>query len=527
MSDLKSIIDSIKRLETTLVEQFQADGRGLHEKLSSVEHKIPQNLQRSIRYLATLRNKAIHEDGYEIEKPEDFLRQAGQAHEQLLAVAQQRTLRPAVVMNVGQPGQFKPTVLAIGVLIIAGGWFAANKMESRPSRQAEAPAAEEVEPVQPATHQPAAAAVTPRESSVQELESQAAKRNVASLKSKAAGTVNEAAEPAEQAEVTAKPSLTSTRGADASAAASALKQAVAERRSAGIGNGALRVDGVQFKPGPGSFLRQEPKITLSVTNTSDKTLSSGRADLMLFINGQDIPVVSSQNHYVHMGERGLSPGESRNVDVSMGMGDFAWTAPDILNAKQHVLVARIAGTDDGSRKAIGGAAPAFPWSMEAPKRSSQASAGPVQDVDMRSAVESGQSVGAGNSAVILGVPSIRFGAGAWGKDAEITVEIENVSDQTISSVRADALLFIDGHLKPVVGDTDAVRFYFGERGLAPGKRFKASSTLDGLKSYGWNVPDVLNAKTRLLALRVSGTDDGMRKEFGGAARPFPWKMPAR
>jgi hypothetical protein len=118
-------------------------------------------------------------------------------------------------------------------------------------------------------------------------------------------------------------------------------------------------------------------------------------------------------------------------------------------------------------------------------------------------------------------------AGAWGKDAEITVEIETVSDRTISFVQADALLFIDGQLKPVVGDTDAVRFYFGERGLAPGQRFKASSTLDGFKSYGWNAPDILNAKTRLLALRVSGTDDGMRKEFGGAAKPFPWKMPAR
>lgn len=527
MSDLKSIIDSVKRIETTLVERFDADGRGLHEKLSSVEHKIPQNLQRSIRYLATLRNKAMHEDGYEIEKPEDFLRQAGQAHEQLLAVAQQRTSRPAVVMNIGQPRQLKPSVLAIGVLIIAGGWFAANKMESRPSRHSEVPAAEEAEPVQSAAPQPATPAVTPRVSSVHKVELQATKRNVAPVKSKATAIVDEAGEPAEQAELTAKPSPTSTLRADLSATQAALKQAVAEGRSAGIGNGALRVDGVQFKLSAGNFSRQEPKITLSVTNTSDKTLSSGRADLALFINGQYTPVVSSQNLYVHMGERGLSPGESRNLDVSMGIGDFAWTAPDILNAKQHVLVARIAGTDDGSRKAIGGAAPAFSWSMEARKRSSQAAAGTVQNVDMRSAVESGQNVGAGNFAVVLGVPTVRFGAGAWSKDAEITVEIENVSDRTISSVRGDALLFIDGQLKPVVGDTDAVRFYFGDRGLAPGQRVKASSTLDGFKSYGWNVPDVMNAKTRLLALRVSRTDDGMRNEFGGAAKPFPWKMPAR
>lgn len=527
MSDLKSIIDSVKRIETTLVDRFQAEGRGLHEKLSSVEHMIPHKLQRSIRYLATLRNKAMHEDGYEIEKPEDFLRQARQAHEQLLTLAQQGTLRPDVVANIGQPGQYKSAALAIGLLIIAGGWFAANKMNSRPSSHSEVPAAEDLEPAQSVTTQPAAVAVPLRKSSVEEVKPQTAKRNVAPVKRESAGTVNKEREPVEHAELTTSSSPASTRRAVASAAAISLKQAVAERRSAGIGNDALRVDGVQFKIGQDSFLRQEPKITLSVTNISDKTLSYGKADLMLFINGQETPVVSTQNHYMHMGKRGLSPGESRDVDVSMTMGDFVWTAPDILNAKQHVLIARIASTDDGLRKAIGGAAPAFPWSTEAPDRASQVATGPVQDVDMRSAIESNQSVGAGNAAVILGVPTIRFDAGAWGNDAEITVEIKNVSDRTISFVRADALLFIDGQLKPVVGDTDAVTFFFGERGLAPGQRFKASSTLNSFKSYGWSAPDILNAKTRLLALRVSRTDDGMRKEFGGVAKPFPWKMPVR
>jgi len=49
-------------LDQLLANRYGAEGRGLHEKLSSVEGRIPQFIQKKIRYIATMRNKATHED---------------------------------------------------------------------------------------------------------------------------------------------------------------------------------------------------------------------------------------------------------------------------------------------------------------------------------------------------------------------------------------------------------------------------------------------------------------------------------
>ena len=49
-------------LEQLLETRYHAQGRGLHEKLSSVETQIPKRVQKRIRFIATMRNKATHED---------------------------------------------------------------------------------------------------------------------------------------------------------------------------------------------------------------------------------------------------------------------------------------------------------------------------------------------------------------------------------------------------------------------------------------------------------------------------------
>lgn len=78
MSHMQEVVNCSKRIETILVSQFGANGRGLHEKLSSVGNLIPVPLSKRIRYIATLRNKLVHEDGYEIEDPTEFLHIARQ-----------------------------------------------------------------------------------------------------------------------------------------------------------------------------------------------------------------------------------------------------------------------------------------------------------------------------------------------------------------------------------------------------------------------------------------------------------------
>lgn len=56
------LIEISQKTERLLETRFGASGRGLHEKLSSVADRIPEKTQRKIRFIATIRNKAAHED---------------------------------------------------------------------------------------------------------------------------------------------------------------------------------------------------------------------------------------------------------------------------------------------------------------------------------------------------------------------------------------------------------------------------------------------------------------------------------
>ncbi len=83
MSTIEIAVRYSKRLEGILERRFGAAGRGLHEKLTSVETKLPQDIVRSIRCVATMRNSAIHEDDFEIKDVEDFTKTCEQLIQRL------------------------------------------------------------------------------------------------------------------------------------------------------------------------------------------------------------------------------------------------------------------------------------------------------------------------------------------------------------------------------------------------------------------------------------------------------------
>jgi ABC-type multidrug transport system fused ATPase/permease subunit len=61
MSDIELAVTRCKRLETLLEEELGASGRGLHQKVSSVQDKLPEALVKRLRFIATMRNKLVHE----------------------------------------------------------------------------------------------------------------------------------------------------------------------------------------------------------------------------------------------------------------------------------------------------------------------------------------------------------------------------------------------------------------------------------------------------------------------------------
>ncbi len=83
-NDFELAIRSSKQLEHILETEFRCEGRGLHEKLNNSGYALSQNLIRSMRYLATIRNKLIHEVGFdEIPDRRYFLQQYEEAYKEL------------------------------------------------------------------------------------------------------------------------------------------------------------------------------------------------------------------------------------------------------------------------------------------------------------------------------------------------------------------------------------------------------------------------------------------------------------
>jgi hypothetical protein len=72
-NDFELVIRCSKDLEHILDTQFNAQGTGLHEKISSVDGLSPE-LVKNMRYLATIRNKLVHEyDFNKIPEREKFI----------------------------------------------------------------------------------------------------------------------------------------------------------------------------------------------------------------------------------------------------------------------------------------------------------------------------------------------------------------------------------------------------------------------------------------------------------------------
>lgn len=87
--DIGIIVKASKGLETKLAESFNAEGKGLHEKVTSVESELPHSLVKTLRYIASIRNKVVHEDEFQIEDVAKFKAVAEEALADLERIAQQ------------------------------------------------------------------------------------------------------------------------------------------------------------------------------------------------------------------------------------------------------------------------------------------------------------------------------------------------------------------------------------------------------------------------------------------------------
>lgn len=76
MGQIDVAVKYAKKIETILENKYNAEGKGLHEKLDGLNGILDENIIKKARYIATIRNKVVHEDEYDIEDIEDFIETA-------------------------------------------------------------------------------------------------------------------------------------------------------------------------------------------------------------------------------------------------------------------------------------------------------------------------------------------------------------------------------------------------------------------------------------------------------------------
>jgi len=92
-SELEMVRDATAKLETLLETKLGATGRGLHEKVRSVEHLLPPYLIRPAFFVAEMRNKSFHVAGFALDNPGKFFG-AAKLLEDYFAETRERPSKP-------------------------------------------------------------------------------------------------------------------------------------------------------------------------------------------------------------------------------------------------------------------------------------------------------------------------------------------------------------------------------------------------------------------------------------------------
>ena len=112
MGQIDRVVKATRRLERLLRQHFHAEGRGLHELITSCDDRLPEAAARKLRFIATVRNRLMHEDGYRLEDERDFFRACRECEQLLTPRAPRLMWLWAAIL-----------VLGVTLLFLLLGWF--------------------------------------------------------------------------------------------------------------------------------------------------------------------------------------------------------------------------------------------------------------------------------------------------------------------------------------------------------------------------------------------------------------------
>ncbi|OAN16942.1 hypothetical protein A3K86_08370 [Photobacterium jeanii] len=73
MANIEMVVTKTRRIEHLLREHYHAEGKGLHQLISSCETRLPHEIIPKLRFIASVRNKVVHEDGYKLDDKKGFV----------------------------------------------------------------------------------------------------------------------------------------------------------------------------------------------------------------------------------------------------------------------------------------------------------------------------------------------------------------------------------------------------------------------------------------------------------------------
>ncbi|UTV27831.1 DUF4145 domain-containing protein [Photobacterium atrarenae] len=73
MANIELVVTRTRRLERLLRQHYHAEGKGLHQLITSCERRLPHEIIPTLRFVATVRNKIVHEDGYQLDDKAGFI----------------------------------------------------------------------------------------------------------------------------------------------------------------------------------------------------------------------------------------------------------------------------------------------------------------------------------------------------------------------------------------------------------------------------------------------------------------------
>ncbi|GLT19032.1 hypothetical protein GCM10007938_28140 [Vibrio zhanjiangensis] len=98
MSDIETVVTRTRKIETLLRTQYHAEGKGLHQLVTSCEERLPHDVIGKLRYIATIRNKIVHEEDYQLENSRDFITTCNECEKELTPRSSRFIWRAAITL---------------------------------------------------------------------------------------------------------------------------------------------------------------------------------------------------------------------------------------------------------------------------------------------------------------------------------------------------------------------------------------------------------------------------------------------